>query len=78
MNERNEEIARSIRERLPDARVEAAVEGNRALITVISAEFEGMSRVRRQQAVYGCIDGLIADGTLHAVSIRALTPDQEG
>lgn len=78
MSETSEVIARSVRERLPDARVEAAVEGNRALITVVSAEFEGLSRVRRQQAVYGCIDALIADGTLHAVSIRALTPDQEG
>lgn len=72
----NEEIARAIRARMPDAEVEAAVEGNRALITVVSAEFEGLSRVRKQQAVYACIGHLIENGSLHAVSIRALTPEE--
>lgn len=74
----NEEIARAIRERLPDAEVTALVDGNRAQITVVSREFEDMTRVRKQQTVYGCIDRLIADGTLHAVSIRALTPEEAG
>jgi len=72
----NEEIARAVRDRLPDAEVTAAVDGNRALITVISPTFAGMSRVAKQQAVYACIDHLIQDGTLHAVTIRALTPDE--
>jgi acid stress-induced BolA-like protein IbaG/YrbA len=72
----NEQIAAAIRSRMPDAQVDAIVEGNRALITVISREFEGLSRVKKQQAVYACIDHLIADGSLHAVSIRALTPDE--
>jgi acid stress-induced BolA-like protein IbaG/YrbA len=72
------QIAEAIRERLPDAEVEAAVDGNRAQITVVSSVFEGMSRVRKQQTVYACIDGLIKDGTLHAVSIRALTPAERG
>lgn len=72
----NEQIARAIRERMPDAEVDAVVDGNRAQITVISQAFAGMSRVRKQQAVYACIDQLIADGTLHAVSIRALTPEE--
>ncbi|MEQ8857340.1 MAG: BolA/IbaG family iron-sulfur metabolism protein [Pseudomonadales bacterium] len=72
----NERIAEAILARLPDAEVAAVVDGNRAEITVISREFVGMSRVRKQQAVYACINDLIADGTLHAVSIRALTPDE--
>jgi acid stress-induced BolA-like protein IbaG/YrbA len=72
----NEQITEAIRSRMPDAQVEAIVEGNRARITVISREFEGLSRVKKQQAVYACIDHLIADGSLHAVSIRALTPDE--
>jgi acid stress-induced BolA-like protein IbaG/YrbA len=72
----NEAIARAVRGRIPDAEVTAIVEGNRASITVVSREFEGMSRVRKQQAVYACINHLIQDGTLHAVSIKALTPDE--
>lgn len=74
----NEQIEQAIRNKLPDAEVEAAVEGNRAQITVVSGQFEGLSRVKRQQAVYAGIDHLIADGTLHAVSIRALTPAERG
>lgn len=70
----NDVISAAIREQFPDAEVDALVDGNRAQITVVSSEFEGMSRVKKQQAVYRCIDHLIADGTLHAVSIRALTP----
>ncbi|NIP13613.1 MAG: BolA/IbaG family iron-sulfur metabolism protein [Pseudomonadales bacterium] len=46
------------------------------MITVVSRIFEGMTRVRKQQAVYGCIDAFIQDGRLHAVSIRALTPEE--
>jgi len=71
-----EEITNLIRKRIPDAEVDAAVEGNRAQITVVSKEFEGLTRVRKQQLVYACIDHLISDGSLHAVSIRALTPGE--
>lgn len=74
----NEEIVKAVQQRMPDARVEASVDGNRALITVVSDRFAGMSRVKKQQAVYACIDHLIKDGTLHAVSIRALTPEEHG
>jgi acid stress-induced BolA-like protein IbaG/YrbA len=76
----NEEIANSIRRLLPRAdaepQVEVDVDGNRATITVVSQTFEGMSRVQKQQAVYACIDGFIKDGRLHAVSIRAFTPQE--
>jgi acid stress-induced BolA-like protein IbaG/YrbA len=33
-----------------------------------------MSRVKKQQAVYACIQEYIADGRLHAVTIKAETP----
>ena len=51
------------------------LEGNRALISVVSPAFEGLSRVQQQQKVYACIDAFIKDGSLHAVTIRASTPD---
>ncbi|HEX7036835.1 MAG TPA: BolA/IbaG family iron-sulfur metabolism protein [Pseudomonadales bacterium] len=72
----NAAIAEAIRQRLPDAEVEVEVDGNRALITVISRSFDGLSRVKRQQAVYAAVGPFISDGTLHAVSIRALTPEE--
>lgn len=68
------EITRRIRQALPDAQVQVALDGNRARIEVVSRGFEGLSRVRQHQKVYGCIGPLIADGRLHAVSIDTAIP----
>ena len=68
-------IIESIQASLAESLVEVELEGNRALITVTSTAFEGKSRVQKQQLVYGCINEFIKDGSLHAVTIRALTPD---
>lgn len=70
----NQEIAERISKAFPDCEVEVAVEGNRALIEVASQAFEGLSRVRRHQAVYRCVADLIAEGTLHAVTIKTSVP----
>ena len=72
MNLQNE-VERRVREALPGSDVAVAVDGNRALIRVTSDSFGAMSRVRRHQAVYACVQGLIADGSLHAVTIDAKT-----
>ena len=58
---------------MPGSEVSVVLEGNRASIRVTSERFENLSRVRRHQAVYACIQGFIADGSLHAVSIDAAT-----
>ena len=58
------------------AAVAVAGEGNRFEVHVVSAAFEGLSRVKRQQAVYAAIGDLIASGAVHAVTIRAATPDE--
>ncbi|MCB1685825.1 MAG: BolA/IbaG family iron-sulfur metabolism protein [Pseudomonadales bacterium] len=71
-----DEITSAILTAFPDARVEVELDGNRALITVVSGGFAPMNRVQKQQAVYGCIEQYLQDGRLHAVHIRALTPDQ--
>ena len=64
-------IVTAVQAGVADANVAVQVEGNRALIEVSSPVFEGMSRVNRQRTVYACIEDLIADGTVHAVTIRA-------
>ncbi|MDA9942396.1 BolA/IbaG family iron-sulfur metabolism protein [Luminiphilus sp.] len=62
----------------PGAEVSVALNGGHVDITVISADFAGMRPVARQQRVYAPLAALIADGTLHAVNISALTPDADG
>ena len=69
-----EAIIAAVADGIEDAEVEVVLEGNRALITVVSPVFEGLSRVQKQQKVYACIDAFIRDGSLHAVTIRAETP----
>ncbi len=70
-----QEITQRLLAEFPDASVDVQVDGNRAVLEVISSRFADMSRVARQQAVYACIEDHIASGALHAVTIRAQTPD---
>ena len=72
----NEAISAAVASGIEDAEVDDVLEGNRALITVISPAFAGLSRVQKQQKVYACIDAFIRDGSLHAVTIRAQTPEE--
>ena len=44
-------------------------------VTVVSAAFEGQGRVQRQRAVNDLLRAELA-GPVHALSIRALTPDE--
>lgn len=60
----------------PDASVDVALEGGHYTVTVISAGFEGVRPVARQQQVYAPLSAPIAAGTIHAVNIRALTPGE--
>ena len=38
--------------------------------------FAGLNAVKRQQAVYATVNDLITNGTLHALSIKACTPEE--
>ena len=53
-------------------------EGRNFEIEAVSDEFEAMSRVKRQQAVYRLIADEIAEGALHAITIIALTSSEKG
>lgn len=71
-----EEVKSRLEAAFDAAEIAVAGEGNRCEVRIVSDAFSGLSRVKRQQAVYAVIGGLISDGTIHAVTIRALTPDE--
>ena len=52
-------------------------EGRNFQIEAVSTDFETMTRVKRQQAVLRLIADEIAEGTLHAITIIALTPEEK-
>jgi acid stress-induced BolA-like protein IbaG/YrbA len=43
---------------------------------IVSAAFEGLNRIQRQQAVYKALGGRIESGEIHALSMRTLTPQE--
>lgn len=45
-------------------------------VTVVSAAFAGLNRVARQRLVYDILSEEFATG-LHALSVRAATPDED-
>lgn len=72
-----EDIKRLIETGLKDCKVIAEGEdGKHFYVTVISSEFAGKSRIQKQQLVYAPINHYIADGTLHAISIKTFTPEE--
>jgi len=69
-------IVAAVRERIGDARIELELQGNKALVSIVSTAFADKTRVERSKLVYQCIDALIRSGDLHAVTIRAWTPEE--
>ena len=69
-----QELTDLLQTAFPEAQITVALDGGHVDITVVSADFEGLRPVARQQRVYQPLSALIADGTLHAVQISARTP----
>ena len=69
-----EDIQQRIEARIENAEVMVRVDGNKCLVAVASAAFDGLRTVKKQQLVYGCLNELISSGELHAVSMHTYTP----
>jgi len=69
-----EQIKTCIEAEIEFSQLDVQGEGGKYEIYIVSDLFEGMSRVKKQQAVYAPIKSLLADGSVHAVTIKALTP----
>jgi acid stress-induced BolA-like protein IbaG/YrbA len=72
----NDEIARMLSASLGLSEVKVKSEGTHFQIIAVDDKFEEMSRVKRQQYVYAPLKDLIADGTIHAVSIKTFSTSQ--
>ncbi len=65
-----------LRDQLALEEVIVKANGNHYEVIAVGDCFEGLSRVKKQQLVYGPLMERISDGTIHAVSIRAFTPTE--
>ncbi len=71
-----EELQMILQSQLDDCEVKVSGDGYHYEVVAIGERFAGLSPVKKQQTVYGCINDLIVDGTVHAVSIKTYTPQQ--
>jgi acid stress-induced BolA-like protein IbaG/YrbA len=70
------EVQQLIAAGLPGAQVKVSGDGSHFEAVVISPEFEGKSLLQRQKMVYASVHAHITSGELHALSIKAYTPEQ--
>lgn len=63
-----------IRAALPCERLAVAGDGRHFEALIVSAEFEGLSRVQRQQRVNAILRPHFESELLHALSMQCLTP----
>ena len=70
------EVEKLVQEGIPEAKVLVEGEGCDLLITVISEQFTDLALVKKQQLVMATLKEPLASGKLHAVSVKAYTPDE--
>jgi acid stress-induced BolA-like protein IbaG/YrbA len=70
------DITQLIESGFEDARVKVMSDDNTHFeALVVAAEFEGKRPIARHQLVYKCLGALVGN-EIHALSIKALTPDE--
>ena len=64
------EVKRLLEDKLPETRIEVEGEGCNFQLNVISDELATLSPVKRQQQIYAHLNPWIADGSIHAVTMK--------
>ena len=68
-----DEVRDYIAQGLPCQHLEVEGDGRHFFATIVSADFEGLSRVRRHQRVYAALGDRMRE-QIHALSMKTLTP----
>ncbi|WP_411686435.1 BolA family iron metabolism protein IbaG [Acinetobacter pseudolwoffii] len=72
----NEQLAEILEAAFPEADVAVSGQGGKFDLRIVDDQFEGKRPVARQQAVYAPLNAHIANGAVHAVTIRAMTKEE--
>ena len=68
-----QDVQRYIAGGLPCDHLEVEGDGRHFFATIVSAEFEGLMRIRRHQRVYAALGERMRE-QIHALSMKTLTP----
>ncbi|HEU6456706.1 MAG TPA: BolA family protein [Roseateles sp.] len=60
---------------LPCAHLEVEGDGRHFFATIVSAEFAGLTRIKRHQRVYAALGERMRE-QIHALSMKTLTPEE--
>lgn len=70
-------VAAAIRHALPDAKVDVedlTGGGDHLQVTVVSSGFNGLSKIKQHQLVYGALKDQLASEAIHALALNTSTP----
>ncbi|PSP17429.1 MAG: BolA family transcriptional regulator [Cyanobacteria bacterium QS_8_64_29] len=73
-----QQVKDAIRSQLPDAEVQVqdlTGGGDHLEAVVVSSQFEGKSRVKQHQLVYGALQEALASEAIHALALKTYTPE---
>ena len=71
-----DEVKSLIEAGIPGSSVTVTGDGSKFEATVVSADFEGKTMVQEQKLVYATVNQEITSGALHALTIKAYTPQE--
>ncbi len=72
-----EQVKKTIQEEIPDAQVvvnDLTGGGNHLEAIVVSAQFEGKTKVKQHQLVYGALQSEFNSEAIHALALKTYTP----
>ena len=70
------EVKKCIEAGIPGAEATVTADGTKFNAIVVSAEFEGKTMVAEHKMVYATVDEHIKSGAVHALNIKAYTPEE--
>jgi monothiol glutaredoxin len=70
------DVAELVQLGIADAKVMVEGEGCDLMVTVVSSHFSDLSALKKQQLILATLKEPLASGKLHAVSVKAYTPDE--
>lgn len=71
-----EDINQLLTKQHPNIQWQVAGDGYQYEVVGVGDEFDGLNKLKRQQLVYAVLNEAIADGRLHALTIRTFTPKE--
>ena len=70
------EVKKIIESGIAGSEATVTADGNKYTAVVVADVFEGMTMVAEQKMVYALLNEHIQSGAMHALTIKALTPEE--